>query len=321
MRIIISVGIVKYMYRVLYQVYIKCLEQDSKGVWRRMYCSFFFYFCNFLYKYYLKWSKGGSLIKNKMTESRLIISLTSYPGRIHYIWITIETLLRQTVKPDMIILWLAEDQFPNKKLPFELEKLKERGLTIRWCDNLMSHKKYFYVMQEYPNANVITADDDSFYPPFFVERLVNMHKTFPEDVVCLTAQSMGETYRCVPSQWPGISKEEITSSYSLSINSGSGALFPPQSLSYKAFDKIAIRSVCPYADDLWLTVMTHINGRKITKYKYHPFPVIIKETMLESLCRTYNGPQAQSEMNNDRQWTNIMTKYAADIKAIVGECF
>ena len=309
------------MYRVLYQIYIKCLEHDCKGIWRKMYCSFFFHFCNSLYRYYLKWSKGSSLIKNTVAEPRLILSLTSYPGRIHYIWITIETLLRQTVKPDMIILWLAESQFPDKKLPFELEKLKERGLTIRWCDNLMSHKKYFYVMQEFPESNVITADDDSFYPPFFVERLVIMHNRFPEEVVCLTAQSMGSIYRCVPSQWPGISKEEITSSYTLSINSGSGALFPPHSISPMAFNKEAIQKLCPYADDLWLTVMAHINGTKISKYKYHPFPVIIKETRSESLCQNFNGPESQSEMNNDRQWANIMGEYADNIKAIAGKFF
>ena len=308
------------MYKILYKIYINCLERDLTSLWQKVYCYLFFYFCNTLYTYYLKYSKKRSFEMNE-EDPRVIVSLTSYPRRISTIWITIETLFRQTVKPDMIILWLAEEQFPDKKIPASLENLERRGLTIRWCDDIMSHKKYFYVMQEYSEANIITADDDSFYPPFFVERLINLHKRFPDDVVCLTAQSMGSNYQCPPSLWPGVSKEEITSSYKLSLNSGSGVLFPPKSISHKAFNKEAIQRICPYADDLWLTVMAHITGTKITKYKYQPFPVIIKDTMSESLCNTYNSPQSRSEINNDRQWANMMEEYSSDIKAVVGRYF
>lgn len=308
------------MYSFLYQHYINCIESGSKSFWSKIYGLFFFYFCNTLYVLYLSISQGIKL-KKEENKPELIVSLTSYPKRIPTVWITIETLLRQSIQPDMIVLWLAEDQFPGKVLPKELTKLQKRGLVIRWCDNLMSHKKYFYIMQEYPKANIITADDDSFYPPFFIERLVKMHDKYPNDVVCLTAQSMGDNYRVVPSQWPGISKKEIISSYTISINSGSGALFPPHSISPKAFDKDAIQSLCPYADDLWLTVMAHINGTKISKYKYHPFPVVIKSTLSDSLAKNYNGPQAKSEINNDKQWDNMMNAYEADIRAIVGDYF
>src|SRR5690554_2625875 len=54
------------------------------------------------------------------TESRdglYVVSLTSYPSRIEDVWISIECLLRQTFKPDKIILWLAQSEFPEKKIP------------------------------------------------------------------------------------------------------------------------------------------------------------------------------------------------------------
>ncbi len=42
----------------------------------------------------------------------------------------------------MVILYLAEEQFPNKEadLPGKLLKFKENGLTIKWCEDLKSYK-------------------------------------------------------------------------------------------------------------------------------------------------------------------------------------
>ena len=65
------------------------------------------------------------------------------------------------MKPDEIILWLAEEQFNGiDSLPKALLEQQKRGLTIRFCDDLRSHKKYYYTMQEYPRDIVILVDDD-----------------------------------------------------------------------------------------------------------------------------------------------------------------
>lgn len=309
------------MYSTLYKIYIYTLKIGKRNIFYRLYGLFFFYFCNVVMRYYYRIFRSGYGLNKIKRDEDIIVSLTSYPKRTGTIWITLESLLRQTVKPDKIILWLAEDQYPNKALPESLRSLQRRGITIRWCDNLMSHKKYFYVMQEYPESNVITADDDSFYPPFFIERLVEMHKIHSSDIVCLTAQTMGTNYRDVPTVWPGIEKQEIISSFKISINSGSGALFPPHSISPKAFDRDKIKALCPYADDLWLTVMAHINSTPITKYVYHPFPVVIKESLSDSLCKNFNSLMSNSGMNNDIQWSNIVTHYERDLKNIVGDYY
>ena len=86
-------------------------------------------------------AKAGYGLNTKKRNETYIVSFTSFPARIEDIWITIETLLRQSFKPDKIILWLAEEQFPDKKLPESLIKLTERGLSIEYCEDLRSHKK------------------------------------------------------------------------------------------------------------------------------------------------------------------------------------
>ena len=101
------------------------------------------YYNLFIPKYYKKMqSKRG--YKETKNKPRIIISLTSFPKRIDIVWITIESILRQSQKPDEIILWLAEEQFQGiDSLPKSLLELMERGLTIRFCDDLRSHKKYY----------------------------------------------------------------------------------------------------------------------------------------------------------------------------------
>lgn len=100
---------------------------------------------------------------NSIAKSRckdLIISLTSYPKRIGYVWMTIETLLRQDVLPEKIILYLSKRQFPKQydDLPANLLKLQNRGLEIIFVDDdLRSHKKYYYAMTEFPDKCVLTV--------------------------------------------------------------------------------------------------------------------------------------------------------------------
>ena len=50
--------------------------------------------------------------KDTNRKEKIIVSLTSFPGRINEVWICIESLMRQTFKPDAIELWLSLKQFP-----------------------------------------------------------------------------------------------------------------------------------------------------------------------------------------------------------------
>ena len=50
------------------------------------------------------------------SESRIIVSLTTYPARVQGVWVTIASLLNQTMKPYKVILWLAEEQFPKHEI-------------------------------------------------------------------------------------------------------------------------------------------------------------------------------------------------------------
>ena len=240
-------------------------------------------------------------------EQKIIVSLTSYPKRIETIWITIETILRQSMKPDEIILWLAESQFEGiESLPEELIDQQKRGLTIRFCDDLRSHKKYFYVMQEYPTDIVILFDDDMFYPSDTIEKLWEIHQKYPKDICSISTQVMDPSFESIPSGWrnPKIN-EKVEHSDKVQIFTGSGSLFVPGALSKTVFNKELLLELCPYADDLWITFMAYQNRTRISSVeRWRAFPITIYGTSEGSLWYT----NAQ-EGKNDEQWKAILEHF------------
>lgn len=97
-----------------------------------------------LFRKYSIIKKHDSSELKKLKTRRIIVSLTSYPARIAGIAQMLESIYSQTRKADKIVLWLAEEQFPNRDddLPDDLRKLQfEDKLEVRWCDDLKPHKK------------------------------------------------------------------------------------------------------------------------------------------------------------------------------------
>ena len=74
----------------------------------------------------------------------LIVSLTSFPARIDQAWIPIERTLRGDLTPDLVVLVLAEDEFPGRVLPSPILRLARRGLQVaslpgRWNESVAGH--------------------------------------------------------------------------------------------------------------------------------------------------------------------------------------
>lgn len=269
------------------------------------------YFALFLNRKFVPWmqahpAKNG--INNKKRKEQYIVSLTSFPARIEYVHIAIETLLRQRCKPDQIILWLAESQFPDKKLPEKLTVLCDRGLTIRWCDNLRSHKKYFYAMREFPDANIILADDDLFYSPDTIARLVRTHKKRPRDIIAASVQIIGPEMTSGPSLWQGPKPgRRYVSSVNAQAFTGAGSLFPARWWPEEAFHKERAMALAATADDLWLKAMSLLAGVKTTAcHKVRGFPVSIDIKNNQTLFQM-NGTKGENV--NDRVWAALVEHY------------
>ena len=204
---------------------------------------------------------------NKTRKNKIICSITSFPGRIDKIWVSLETILRQSYKPDKIILWLAESQFPDRHLPDSLLKLEERGLSIRYVDDdLRSHKKYFYALQEYKDDLVILLDDDLYYPEGLIQNLIDMSIANPHAICATRVHKM--TYKkdeLLPyKRWiHNYNKNGFFSDSNLFFTSGAGTLIPPGAFNNDVFNDTIFKNICFLADDVWLNFQARKNGTKI----------------------------------------------------------
>jgi len=237
-------------------------------------------------------NKNNSLNLNKSkTGERIIVSLTSFPERIKNVWLVIESILRQTKKPDRIILYLSKKQFSDETLlPKSLTKLKRRGLEIMFVDeDFRSHKKYLYTLLKYPNDNMITIDDDIFYRSDMIEKLYQESIQNPSTVVAQYCRKIMwkddgrlETY----DKWFLIDKE-TNPCFAVFFGSGGGVLFPPKVLYVDTTNENLFMKLCPTADDIWLNAMCQLNNIKVKKINcgtsFLPIVVYFKSQTLSSI--------------------------------------
>ncbi len=195
---------------------------------------------------------------------KIIVSLTTFPGRINTVYKTISTLLQQTVLPDEVVLWLADSQFPNRELPENLTRLQEFGLSIKWCEDIKSFKKLIPSLRKFPEDVIITADDDIFYPENFVESLYEQYLKQPQYIhanraflikrFCNKYSMNARSYVYNNTYLPAYYNEFMT---------GYGTLFPPNSLDKGVFDSETFMSIIPTNDDIWFWGHAVKNGTKI----------------------------------------------------------
>lgn len=249
--------------------------------------------------------KGTEAVKN---DEEIIVSLTSFPARINRLWIVVESLLRQTHKPTRIILWLSAQQFPSlDSLPAKLLKQQARGLEIRIEDeDIRSHKKYYYVVREYPSTFLVTADDDIIYPGFLLRKLVELHRAHPDNICCHRAKWMGrDEGRELASynKWSEI-KYSAGPSFNIFQTSGGGTLFPPGMLDSEVTNAGVFLQYCKHADDVWLNCMSLLKGTRTVKSDYYSacFPVLYSNNVSLSQMNVENN-------ENDRQINDVRSYY------------
>lgn len=191
-------------------------------------------------------------------NNEIIVSLTTYSRRIYQVHLVIESLLEQTLKPNRIILWLAQEEFKNiDDLPLNLSRLCNRGLQIEFCDDLRSYKKLIPALQKYPDSIIITADDDILYPDDFVERLYKEYRKDSNKIYFYRGHRMSildgylQPYRA----WELETQLEKPSLLNFPTGCG-GVLYTKKLLDDDVLDVETFTKLAPTADDVWFKAMS-----------------------------------------------------------------
>lgn len=208
-----------------------------------------------LYKQTTNKGISNNLFKTNLGgQVSVTVSLTSYGKRAHQCYRTIESIMQNTILPNRIILWLAEDEFSEETIPANLVRLKERGLEIGFCKDIRSYKKLVPSLKKFPNDVIITIDDDVIYHEETIEILLKHYAKDPHSIWAFTGSKImfapdGTLLPYVSWYDAKIkSMESDTCNFPTGVG---GILYPPNSLDIRVIDDTLFMKLCPTADDVW----------------------------------------------------------------------
>lgn len=118
-------------------------------------------------------------------KNRIVISLSTIPGRVNYIEDIIRNLQKQTVKPDMIYVNIP--YFSRRKNIYYPEPRLNSydNVKIVRCNDYGPATKLLGCIpyEDDPDTMIITVDDDRIYLPNMVKKLVMYADRYPDSAV------------------------------------------------------------------------------------------------------------------------------------------
>ena len=241
----------------------------------------------------------------------VVVSLTSHPARIERCWLTVASLLRQSLAPRSVLLWLAEEEFPNRIVPARIEQLTMRGLTIRWTANTRSYKKLVPALTAFPSTPVVTADDDVFYPTHWLRDLVRASSRHQGAIVGYRGQEVrfGPDEAILPyAEWPRASNSTAPSN--IVLTGVGGILYPPGALNSQVQDMGLALTLAPSADDLWFKIMALRAGTPCALVTHLSANVISQHDGANLGLHSENVHAGA----NDRQWQALSRHFGVHVE-------
>lgn len=206
-----------------------------------------------------------------MRHPTIILSVTSIPERVELFLGALGWLAAQTLHPARAVIWLGEESFPAERrrelaARFPLPDWAE----IRYRPDLGPQTKLLYALREFPDAPVVTADDDIIYPPGWLAGLAEAYHEWPQHIHCYRAHLIRLRADGLPApynEWGWLAPGVQGPSPLLFPTGTCGVLYPPGALDRRVFDLAAMRRLCPTNDDTWFRAMSLLRGTLVRKVR------------------------------------------------------
>jgi hypothetical protein len=201
----------------------------------------------------------------------LIVSLTSFPARFDKLHLTLKGLLLQSVEPDLLILWIGTDAYGS--LSEAVLSLERRFIwfEIRACDDIRSYTKLVPTLADFSDCYIVTADDDLYYPPEWLEKLILQitdRKLVISHRVHQVTYKGGKTL--LYGDWNFNSNATEGTIFATGIG---GVLYPPNTFDPEVTNKEVFLNICASADDVWFFWMARKNGIR-TEWSGYNFNIV-----------------------------------------------
>ncbi len=199
-------------------------------------------------------------------REQVVVSMTSFPAAIPYAIGAIRSILQGSVLPDKVVLYLTFAQFGEAGIPQELRTLAERNpiFEIRNYDrDIRSYRKLIPALADFPDAVIVTVDDDVAYHRHMLRDLLTLHAQLPDVVLAHRAKRirLGEPYRRWRKyRWYDFVFRRIHWSFATLQTGVGGVLYPPHALRPDLLDVGLFTAIAPTTDDIWFWAAAVANG-------------------------------------------------------------
>lgn len=243
-----------------------------------------------------------------------VVSMTTYGARSKKAYQAIEAIAQGELRPSRFILWV-DDETLLMDLPATLRRLRMRGLEVNLSKNYGPHTKYYpYIdSQSVFEKPLVTADDDILYPRYWLKKLSEANREYPENVNCFWAHIMETDGNGIGKYINYVACSSTLPNFRNIALGVMGVIYPPRFLTVLKRAGTVFQDCCPKADDLWLHVQAIRAGFKVRQIfpnlPYFSFQAVpgSQQTALSYENVTYGD-------GNDRQVRATYTE--ADIRLL-----
>ncbi len=203
---------------------------------------------------------------SKSEKQEIVVSMTSFPQAIPFAINAIRSILKGSVLPDKLVLYLTFSQFGDAGIPEELKHLSDSSAIFEIRDyarDIRSYRKLIPALIDFPDAIIVTVDDDVLYHRHMLRDLLNLHSQLPHAVFAHLAKRIapGKPYRKWKKyRWYDFVFKRIHNDFANLQTGVGGVLYPPHSLRKDMLDVELFTKVAPSCDDIWFWAAAVVNG-------------------------------------------------------------
>ncbi|MCD8288557.1 MAG: glycosyltransferase [Prevotella sp.] len=206
------------------------------------------------------------MMTSETQKRQVVVSMTTFPAAVPYAQQAILSILKGSVLPDKLVLYLFFRQFPDGCPPEDLTALSRKNPIFEIRDyprDIRSYLKLIPALRDFPEAVIVTVDDDIVYHKHLLRDLLTLHAQVPDAVLAHRARRIqpDKPYRKWRKyHWYNFFLHRIYRRYDTLPTGVGGVLYPPHCLKKEMLDEDLFTAIAPTTDDIWFWAAATANN-------------------------------------------------------------
>lgn len=200
---------------------------------------------------------------------KIILSCTTTQNRIGIFYYCLQSILKQSLKPDLILVNISKEPYlEDKGFTRVPEWLKKEKVTINVVDNTGPYRKLLPAL-EYAHKEdfIITADDDIIYAETWLKDLITASQKVPNCITCARGRRMKKNPF---NNWRNYGDWHLVIEPIRGMNilptGGAGVIYNKKLLNVEFLTDKKFLDIAPTTDDLWFRMASLLKKTEVAVY-------------------------------------------------------